>query len=141
MELLQHIEIPNSLWTGIYKTGSSVICDPPVLDTDIDFIIHTTDMEGLLRFLRENNYCSSITDEGEYELETEGFECLRHGNINLILTENRVFYSRWVRATQLAKQFNLLKKTDRISLFQEVIYSDGGLKTYDSPEEKSFYDV
>ena len=41
MKLIKYIEIPDMLWTYIHQTGSTVICDPPVLDTDIDFIILT----------------------------------------------------------------------------------------------------
>lgn len=121
MSLIQHIVIPNELWEGIYQTGSSVICSPPVTDTDIDFIIYTNEMNKLLTFLEDSDFIFSV-DEDNYPLEEEGFRCCRRGYLNLILTGDAIFYHRWVRATKLAKKLNLLKKEDRIALFTEILY-------------------
>ncbi len=120
--LKNYIDIPQKLWKGIYQTGSSVICNPPVMDTDIDFIICTGKVIKLHEFLLRNGFLQSCADEEEYDIESEGFECYRKDNINLIVTTNYEWYLKWVVATKLAKKLNLLKKEDRITLFKFVLY-------------------
>lgn len=125
MSLIERIEIPRDLWKGIYQTGSSVICNPPVLDTDIDYII--CEQGGgieLHKFLLANKFHKSTQDEEEYDLESEAFECYRRGNINLIITTNYNWYLKWVEATKLAKKLNLLKKEQRVALFKYVLYDE-----------------
>lgn len=122
MSLINYINIPNKLWCNIYQTGSSVICNPPVLDTDIDFIIYSDELEELGEFITKEGYSASCTDKEEYQLESEGFKCYRKDNINLIVTNDNDFYVRWVLATKTAKMLNLLRKQDRITLFQAILY-------------------
>ena len=119
-----YIDIPRDLLISSYQTGSSVICSPPVLDTDIDFVICTTSYGKLDNFLTANEFKQSCADEEEYDLESEGFECYRKGNINLIVTEDYTWYKKWVLATNVAKKLNLLKKEDRILLFKAVLYGE-----------------
>ncbi len=124
--LIEYLNIPNELWKGIYATGSRVICNPPVLDTDIDFII--CERGGgieLHKFLIKNGFNKSCKDDEEYDMESEGFECYRKDNINLIITSNYNWYLKWVTATKLAKKLNLLEKEQRIALFKYVLY--GGI--------------
>lgn len=122
--LKDYIEIPNELWKGIYQTGSSVICNPPVTDTDVDFIISTAEETKLHKFLLSQGFKQSWEDEEEYDMESEGFTCYRKSNINLIVTTNYNWYLKWVEATKLAKKLNLLKKEDRIILFKYVLYGE-----------------
>ncbi len=118
------IEIPENLFIGIYQTGSSVICDPPVTNTDIDFIICTGKQKQLDKFLTDNGFDNSTEDQVEYELEGEGFFCYRKDNVNLIVTTQYDWYLKWVTATKLAKKLNLLKKEDRITLFKFILYDE-----------------
>ena len=124
MTLIKYIDIPNDLWEGIYQTGSSVICNPPVEDTDIDFIICTFQYKELNIFLNENGFTQSCQDNEEYDMESEGFSCYRKDNINLIVTESKDWFNKWVLATKLAKRLNLLKKEDRIVLFKAILYRE-----------------
>lgn len=124
MSLIKYIDIPKILWEGIYQTGSSVICNPPVTDTDIDFIICTTCYEEIKIFLEKNGFNISCSDKEEYEVISEGFECYRKDNINLIVTDNYEWYKKWVLATNVAKKLNLLKKEDRITLFKAILYGE-----------------
>lgn len=135
MGLIQYIDIPKELWKGIYQTGSTVICNPPVIDTDEDYIILTKDLKKLHEFLRFHLFDFTSEDKEEYELYGEGFNCYRKGKLNLIVTEDEEFYIKFVRATRLAKKLNLLKKEDRITLFQDILYCAD-----ESPEERSYYD-
>lgn len=118
------IDIPNELWEGIYQTGSSVICNPPVTDTDIDYVIYTNEEDKLDTFLKCEGFRKSCVDEEEYDMESEGFTCYRKSNINLIVTTNYNWYLKWVVATKLAKKLNLLQKEQRITLFKYILYGE-----------------
>lgn len=120
--LSDFILIPNKLWSGIYQTGSSVICDPPVLDSDIDYVICTARFVEFDKFIVDAGFRNTSGDAEEYVLQEDGFTCYRRNNINLIVTESYDLYLKRVSATGLAKKLNLLKKKDRIALFQYILY-------------------
>ena len=122
--LINYIDIPKELWKGIYQTGSSVICSPPVLDTDIDFVICAENIVEFDKFITASGFIESSQDEEEYDIQGEGFSCYRKDNINLIITTNYKWYLQWVVATNLAKKLNLLKKEDRVTLFKFVLYGE-----------------
>ena len=124
--LIESVYIPEYLWSGIYQTGSSVICNPPVNDTDIDYVICSRDKDPtkLVEFVQSVGFKNSLADQAEYGLDEEGFYCLRRGSINLIVTGEYYFYEKFVVATKLAKKLNLLKKEQRIALFQYVLYGN-----------------
>ena len=124
MNLINYIDIPEKLWRGIHQTGSSVICNPPVEYTDIDGVICTTSCGEIYNFLTGQGFKLSSADNEEYDSESEGFECYRKGDINLIVTEDYKWYKRWVLATNVAKKLNLLKREDRILLFKAVLYGE-----------------
>ncbi len=122
--LIKYIDIPQDLWDGIYQTGSSVICDPPVTDTDIDYVIYTNEEVKLDTFLKCEGFTKSCADEEEYDLEEEGFTCYRRENINLIIINERSWYRKWVLATKVARKLNLKVKADRVMLFRAILYGD-----------------
>ena len=122
--LIKYIDIPQDLWDGIYQTGSSVICDPPVTDTDIDYVIYTNEEVKLDTFLKCEGFTKSCADEEEYDLEEEDFTCYRRENINLIIINERSWYMKWVLATKVARKLNLKVKADRVMLFRAILYGD-----------------
>lgn len=124
MSLIKHIEIPNGLCLGIHQTGSSVICNPPVTDTDIDYVIYTNEQDKLDTFLKCGGFKKSCADEEEYDLKKEGFTCYRRENINLIVINDRKWYKCWVLATKVAKSLNLKVKADRVMLFRAFLYDE-----------------
>lgn len=114
-------EMPEVL--GVFPTGSFFICYPQVVDTDKDFVVKVTDLGAAEPALLSKGYKVSVCDREEYDLQAEGgFQTFRKGDINLIVTEDETFFSKFVDATLLAKELNLLKKGDRITLFQYVLY-------------------
>lgn len=118
--LTNYLTIPNPLWKNIHETGSNYICNPPITDTDIDYIIFS-DNKDLLSWLEEQGFYPHNDD---YPLEIDGlFISLKKENLNLIITDQFDFYLKFVNATKLAKKLNLLKKEDRILLFQFVLYN------------------
>lgn len=121
--LIKYINIPQDLWDGIYQTGSSVICNQPVTDTDIDYVIYTNKEVKLDTFLKSKGYTKSCEDKEEYDMEKEGFSCYRLNNINLIITTDREWYLKWVLATEVARKLNLKVKADRVMLFKAILYN------------------
>lgn len=111
---------------GILKyhpTGSYYTCNPPVVDTDEDWVVLVeyrpdTDPEGHLihhDYYRTNN---------DYKLcDRNQFRTYRHreNRHNLIVTTNPDWYERFVEATEIAKEENLLRKADRIVLFELIM--------------------
>lgn len=122
--LIKYINIPQDLWDGIYQTGSSVICNPPVTDTDIDYVIYTNEEVKLDTFLKCEGFTKSCADEEEYDLEEEGFTCYRRENINLIIINKRSWYRKLVLATKVARKLNLKVKADRVMLFKAILYDE-----------------
>ena len=123
-----------------HRTGSNYTCDPPVEDTDRDFILLVKDKKACIALCKsssdivtfdskisENEDTEQATDPLEFKAaEPKGYDAfdftsVRVGKDNLILTDNKKFYDKFVVATELAKRFNLLDKSDRIALFTGVI--------------------
>jgi len=122
--LIKHVNIPQDLWDEIYQTGSSVICSPPVLDTDIDYVIYTNEETKLDTFLKCEGFTKTCPEEEDYDMESEGFSCYRKDNLNLIVTTSSCWYNKWVLATQVAKKLNLRNKADRVMLFKAFLYEE-----------------
>lgn len=115
--------IPKEFIRGLIPTGSSVICNPPILDTDRDYIICVHSLKDIKAFIEGIGFKTSTQDVEEYDIQEDGlFECYRKDNINLILTEDFDFYLKWCHATELATKLNLREKGQRITLFQYLLY-------------------
>ena len=112
-----------------HPTGSRFVCDPPVLDTDDDWVILVENLEyAKYKAARLSWY---YADMGYYRAdgsceELAPFVSMRHSkdNSNYIFTDDAEFYDRYVAATLLAKKYNLLNKADRIQLFHAVLYGE-----------------
>lgn len=110
-----------------HPTGSRYICNPPVTDTDNDTVFLANGYHDWQTILRNDGW----QDCGQ-EYETGGdFHAFRKGVENYIVTEDLKFYSSYVIATEAAKALNLLKKEDRIKLFQAVAQTVKEGKVYD----------
>lgn len=98
--------------------GSRFTCDPPPMDTDIDYLALITD-EGTKKL--ENAGFSYEVDLDSYD-ELSDFVSFRSGLYNVIATPNAEFYAKFKMATFIAKKRNILDKDDRIALFQNILY-------------------
>lgn len=110
------------------KSGSRVVCNPPVMDTDFDIVVllkHADDC----KYIEDEGYKYTVpTKEDGYELqeiETEGtnehwLRTYRKGEINLICLIDPIRFGRWKLATEIAKTLNLESRDDRIALFALV---------------------
>ena len=105
----------------VEKVGSRVTCDPAPMDTDEDILILTNQIYGLLSDCKDDGF-----DVGEIYLsdDTPGsmFYCLRKEYINLIVTESEIFFDKFMLATHVCKTLNVLKKENRIVVFQAILY-------------------
>lgn len=109
-------DIPYELYETMFKTGSNEICNPPVTNTDIDYMFYTKDMNKFNSYLTNNDWTYG---SGGYE--NSNFHSWKKDNFNLLLTEDINYYEKFEDATKLAKKLNLLVKKDRITLFNFVI--------------------
>lgn len=101
-----------------FATGSSVICNPPVLNTDFDYVILVPrNSYELDQFIEDQGFKTNYAD---YDLED--FRSWKQGQINYIITDNIGWYAKMRTATKLAKKLNLLDKQQRIDLFDYVMY-------------------
>lgn len=120
-------------------SGSRVICDPPVLDTDIDYLVYVNNLESSGDVLMRHGWTNCFeewaakedTDPGkqvnDYTIEIEDgarFQAWRNGEANVIVTDSKSFYVRSCAATLMAKSLNLRQKSQRIELFRAIKYGN-----------------
>lgn len=116
--------------TEFEPVGSRVTCNPPHMDTDIDYLILIETYDKcceLIQSLINIGYelGGSRPFDENFANDDDGFSSLTYGNINLIVTNTKVFYDRFMDATKQAKELNIMNKADRILLFQKVLYNNG----------------
>jgi len=114
-----------------HLTGSSYVCNPPVLDTDYDVVMLAKNKKGrALRKAMDNlGFCmegssSKYGPGSKYSPSSGKFNSWRKGRMNIILTQDKSFYQAFVGATLVAKRLNLLSKEDRITLFEAILYGE-----------------
>ena len=130
-------------------TGSSIICNPPVLNTDFDFVLLMTEekylaaitlFEGMGFVLPEKG--GTIEADEQYQAEiaeirkhaTAGkplylqFFTMRRDNVNIIVTCCHTLFKRWWNATVWATTLNLQSKKDRRDFFMLVKYGPESAK-------------
>lgn len=124
-----------------FQTGSSVICSPPVLDTDRDYVLLGS--EGPKRLeddLIRLGYIKTTKEYGNKDIKdpfamynkitTFRFDDPLKGPDNLIVVHSTADYMKWKVATKVATKLNLTDKNDRIMLFR-TIRSGGKVYTED----------
>lgn len=101
-------------------TGSNYICNPPVTNTDKDYIILPNDgkFTNLIESLKAYNwkFSTGYEDSDFISLKKQCGETL----INLIIVKTKIQFDAYVYATKIAKALNLREKEDRIALFEIV---------------------
>ena len=106
--------------TSAEPVGSRVTCDPAPTDTDEDWLVLVQEVP--IERLQEAGFGQEGSPEFYTGNDAGGFRSWRKGEINLITTQSEEFYRLFLTATYLAKRFNLLRKQDRIALFQAILY-------------------
>jgi len=120
---------------GFFASSSRVICSPPVLTTDEDYVIYTDKPSDLKKELTDLGYVYSAVDAEKYKTSDKPafeaynrFDTYRHPvtNENLIVVFSTRDFRKWRTSTLLATKLNLTKKEDRVALFR-VVRSEGQL--------------
>ena len=105
--------------------GSQVTCDPPpnIEDSDHDFLVLVWSMRRAERQLKKQGW--AIERGSPYQTTSNFvFFSARYFDHNLIVTNRGWFFDRFMQATKLATKMNLLKKEDRVALFQYALYGN-----------------
>lgn len=105
--------------------GSRITCNPPPMNTDQDILVFThrrANYSVIKDILQKNGFTTAGAQE---EYPGSGEEFLPYKNaakdINFIITMNEEYFDKFMVATSVAKKLNLLKKEDRVMLFEAVI--------------------
>lgn len=99
--------------------GSRVTCTPAPTDTDEDVLLLTDDLNTLIGDCIEIGFDRDGDHKSSYPTE---FVSLRSGTINFIVTDNEEFFKKFMLATHVCKSLNVLNKSDRITVFQAILY-------------------
>lgn len=99
---------------GCELTGSSVICCPPVDNTDIDILILCEDQSKLANALISIGGCTyNCKQYTGIEFINLKVTCT---NFDLIVTSSEKLYNAFTFYTQLATLLNVRKKHERVAL-------------------------
>ncbi len=107
---------------AVVPVGSRVVCKPPPMDTDIDFLCLLEEYDDLS--VLADKLDLDGWDVGGSGDSMSGFESWKkeiNGEIyNLILTADEPFFNDFMKATMLCQLENALDKKRRIAIFDEV---------------------
>lgn len=135
-ELRNHPEVRE-----VTPTGSRYICEPPVMDTDMDIVVLVYEFgKGVNALIQDLGYdFDPNAQAGDYELDMlspSGFMSLRKDDVNLIVTSDNGFFAKFRIATVKAKAANILDKEERKALFQRVLYANKDYQIRDARSEE-----
>src|SRR3990167_5615191 len=111
----------------IEPVGSRITCSPAPTDTDEDWLCllyPNMDVQGFYEALDTDGWAHS-----SYDTQASDFSSYKKGELNVLVITDPVYFEKFMTATKLAKQFNLLKKEDRVALFQAILYQNEVKKT------------
>jgi hypothetical protein len=99
-------------------TGSAIVCDPPVTNTDVDLVIYVDSRAEAHGHMLLMGY----TVCGDYEncASLGTFQAYRKGALNVIVVDQRSVFLYWQHATRIATELNITEKSDRIFFFEMV---------------------
>lgn len=92
--------------------------------SDRDILILVDKINDLKYQLTADNWdLESYIDPSPVDPNTS-FVSFRKAKVNIIATESTEFFSKFLVATEIAKLLNLVDKTDRVKLFQYILYGN-----------------
>ncbi len=109
--------------------GSRVTCSPAPTDTDDDvlLLIRQESLDQARQVMADHaiDVGSSCIGDGEnMRHHDDRFYSYKIGETNLIITASENFHRRFLAASSVARSLNLLRKCDRVMLFQAVLYGN-----------------
>lgn len=119
------IEALKEIGCEIFPTGSAYICNPPVTNTDTDYLVLVKDDAMLKRAFEVLGEGWDIDGSEHYQVTADStFISYRNNSINLIVTKNGKFAKKHRVATEVCKALNVLDKAHRVIIFQAMLYDN-----------------
>lgn len=109
-------DVPYKYYESVFQTGSTIICSPPVTNTDEDWMFYTKDMSNFQWYLMENGF-----KQGGSKGEQSYWSSWKKGKLNFLLTDDIDYYDKFETATKVATKLNLKDKSQRVTLFNYVM--------------------
>lgn len=108
--------LPNA---KIYPCGSRYVCNPPVMHTDVDFLVYSE--AGVSRKLEAagwdnatwQDYCGNISAD-------DSFVSWRKGSVNLIVMTSKRGADRFNVATHISRAYNIRPKYARVLVYEAL---------------------
>ena len=101
--------------------GSRRTCNPPPTDTDDDYLVLCRDAKETVKSLKELGFEPPENIEEYIALHVCNFTSLRFGELNFIVTDDVIWFDKFLTASYFAKKYNVTNKADRIELFDSVM--------------------
>lgn len=134
--MLKETEVIHQFVKREMLCGSRVTCRPAPTNTDQDVVVLVADIlataswEGrpgsamkeyaaMSSGLASCGWCVGGSGEGD-----DDFESWTKGDINLILTADVDFYEKFVTATTVCQDLNIMEKHKRKMVFQAILYGN-----------------
>ena len=114
-------------WKVYQRVGSRVTCNPPPENTDEDWIVLDLD-KSLANHLDESGW-----DYGGSMNSDDTFASYKKEYVNVICAFTRKEFDSFLLATALAKKLNVLPKSDRVALFDAIMYGKNTI-VYELPD-------
>tara|TARA_R110002153_G_scaffold249706_1_gene406176 strand:- start:387 stop:677 length:291 start_codon:yes stop_codon:yes gene_type:complete len=92
------------------------------MDTDEDFLALVPDEDAAWEHLLGMGFETGT--DADYDGMASNFISFKRGATNVIVTADADWFCKFMAASHVAKRLNLLKKADRIAVFQAVLYSN-----------------
>src|SRR5687767_9020914 len=99
-----------------FPTGSRVICNPPVMDTDEDWAVLTTGHWSPTRVSLQDKLKEFGWENGGSE-GAGSFQSWKKGELNIIVFRVPSQFAKYRLSTRIATVLNLTNKEDRVNLF------------------------
>jgi hypothetical protein len=103
----------------VVPVGSRVTCDPPPTDTDEDYLVLVKNRQAAVAGLKAIGFEYSSTPEQIEKYEQMNFSS-QWKFTSLWFGDSQFFFERFLTATHVCKTLNLLKKEDRIMVFEAI---------------------
>lgn len=134
--MLKETEVIHQFVKREMLCGSRVTCRPAPTNTDQDVIVLVADIlatasrerrpgsamkeyAAMSSGLASSGWCVGGSGEGD-----DDFESWTKGDINLILTADNDFYEKFVTATTVCQNLNIMEKHKRQMVFQSILYGN-----------------
>lgn len=107
---------------SLVPVGSRVTCDPAPTDTDQDWLIYVnTALFGALHEkLKGNGWSRGGEDYAFGRGSASCWGAYRKEEHNIIMTRSKSFYRAFLAGTAVCKRLNVLSKSQRIAVFQDI---------------------